>query len=462
MIRARHVLLSAVLAAGPLGAQGPDTLVVAGDTVARAAAVRTHGYAAYPVSLLAALGAEVAAEGERVEVKLFGVVLWFRPGYSTFAVNGRITPLDQAMFERAGVLYLPEVFFLSWLRGRYGERLRYDAATGTLALTPPWVARAEPRPVAPASRPQAPPPPRPAPAPVTAEEPTSPPTDAFEDQNRTRRNVPAVAELYFRLSGSYADNFFQAPRDGVPIELLASTAEARMVIRITNPRMNVRALVNGTTFDGFAPSVGALGGFDWVSGRHSAEASAGYQRRSPRLNAGDRTGFASIVHGTGTYGFRFPGEIQVNALGHYYDVYLHSQAAESRFYGGGGALRYRGFGYRFSPEVGGTYSRWDGPTTTENYDERMGWVSLRAAPSAALYLHVRYRYGLRTYLIDDAAANNFARADTRRHVTVAADVRLLPRLVWGVYYTYEDVVSTRTDRSFAAHSVMSGLSYRVW
>lgn len=268
--------------------------------------------------------------------------------------------------------------------------------------------------------------------------------------------------MYLRISGLYADNFFQAPQGATPTPLKATTAEARFVLRVPEPRVNVHTRVSRTLFDGFAPSMAAVGGFDFSGKIHSLEGTAGYQRRSPRLGAGDQAGFASSIYGTGAYGVKVPGQLQVSVLGHYYDIYLHTLATDSRYYGAGGALRYRGFGYQFSPEIGATRSSWSSTIANENYRENSQWVAVRAVPTAAVWLYARYRRDLRDYTTTDLAASNWERADTRQHWTLAADIKLLRRLTWGVYYVTENAESTRDGRSFTTQLITSGLSYRLW
>lgn len=465
MIRPRRVVLAIALAAQPLAAQGPDTLVVVGDRVARAAAVRDHGYAAYPVTLLEALGAEVRAADEYTEVKLFGLVLRFHPGYGTFAVNSFITLLYRAAFERDGVLYVPDYFFVDWLPNQLGRWVGYDARTATLA-TRAAIARAEQQ--AAARRGRAAPAGRevgqttPARAPAAFDEPPPSPRDRPQPRRGAQVPAPVTFQMHVRLSGSYFDNFFHVPSSGPETNLLASTAEARLLLRIENPRAHVYARVSGTAFDGYEPSKAVLGGFDWSGARHSVEATAGYQQRNPRLHVGDQPGFANVRHGTAAYGLVGPGRLQLSALAHYYDVALNAEAADNRFYGAGGALRYRGFGYRFAPEVGAMRSRWDAPREADAYDEHMFWLSLRAVPAAPLYLHTRYRRGMRVYVTGDPDAGNFEREDARHHVTLTWDLKLNRRLAWGGYYTYEEVHSTRSDRTLGTQSITSSISVRVW
>lgn len=476
MRRVRHLLASIVLA-GPLAAQATDTLVVAGDTSARAAAIRSHGYVAYPVTVLAPLGAEITAKHERIEVKLYGRVIWFRPGYGTFADNGTLESLNHHAFERKGVLYVPETFFAQWLPARFPRRLRYDAATRTLTRFQAVRVSLWPAP-----------PPRPSPDPpnpqlardsvasggiFATEERILTTPEPSEPRHRTASPASVALEMHMRLSGFYSDNFFQAPSGGTPTEVLATSAEGRVLLRMGGPRATVYARAHrteyhvhtrgdGAEFEGFGPSVAALVGFDWSGRRHSMQATGGYQRRSPRLAVGDQTEFANTVHAAGAYGVLLPGRLQVNLLGHYYDIYLNARGTQSQYYGGGGALRYRGFGFRFSPEVGRTQSRWLAPSASEQYGEQTQWVTLRVIPFAAVYLDARYREDVRAYTTGDRSASNFGREDTRAHWTVATDVRLTRRLWWGVYYAHEDARSTRPGRTFTTQSITSGLAYRVW
>ena len=305
---------------------------------------------------------------------------------------------------------------------------------------------------------------------------------AFAGPLAAQERLPSILEMHVRVSGSYIDNFLQAPEHDASAELLASSAETRLILRMRKPRLNIHARASRTVswlvmpasqclpdaastlcvFDGFEPDVGTAGGFDLSAGRFNMEGSAGYQRRSPRLFGGDEADFATIAQAEGSTGFLFPGNMRISAMGHYHDVYQHTRKMESKYTGGGGSLRFRGFGYRFSPEIGGMISKWESPGVLDDYDEYTKWWSLRMIPVSLLYLHVRYRFGQRVYATDDSLASNFEREDERRHWTLSADLRLARRLTWGVYYTHESVESTRTGRSFVTSFLTSGLSFRVF
>jgi hypothetical protein len=478
MIGSRLLWVTALLA-GEVSAQGTMTLTVSGDSIMQAAAVRDYGFLAYPVTVLAPLGMEVTTRQPRIEVKVLGMTLWFRAGHGTFADNGLIVSLHEMAFVQNGVLYLPEQFYAQWLPTRLPRRLRYTAGTRTLEALADVVA-------APLQLSGSPPSRQLEPEVVTKPNPDarssrlapgtngssattafaddeSPASPALLEARRAASSVPSPsAEMHLRVSGFYSDNFFQAPPDEAPAELLATSAEARLVLRIPEQRTNVQARLSRTLFDGFAPSTAVIAAYDANGTYHVLEGTGGYQRRSPRLGAGDQTGFASSVYASGAVGVKLPLQMQLSALGHYYDIYQHARSVDSRFSGAGVALRYRGFGYRFSPEVGEVRSSWSSSIASENYRERAQWASVRAVPLTPVWLHARYRRNERRYTIADEASSNLGRVDTREVWTLATEFRLGRRLTWGVYYTREDGASTRADRTFTTQSVTSGLSYRVW
>lgn len=459
----RSVVVAFLLGASSVQAQESDTLVLAGSTIEKAVANHDQGFPAYPITLLQAFGGEFTNSAGRIEIQVLGTVLGFRPGLGTFTVNGTIFSLHELSFVQNGMLYLPRRFFVQWMPTRYSRQVRYNASTSTLA-TLEFLTRnrqqAAPRPVVKETT-----------APAGggtleragyAGEDLPPRRATIAPARSSAPGIPTALEMHLRVSGSYSDNFFQAPDDAAATELLASTIEARMLLRTGRRRLNVHARANRTSFDGFEPSLAVGGGVDWTVGPHNLEATVGSQRRSPRLMAGDQAGFADLDHAAASYGMRLPGALEISALGQYYDIYLHATQSESRFYGAGGSAQFRGFGYQFTPEVGRMRSRWKGPSVAGDYDEQTDWVALRMVPVAPMYLYVRYRQETRSYVVPDPAAGNFGRGDARRHWTASLDLRVTRRVGVGVYYTREDVSSTRAGRGFASQSLTSSLSYRLW
>ncbi|HEY3221486.1 MAG TPA: hypothetical protein VGJ80_12200 [Gemmatimonadales bacterium] len=119
--------LAALVAIAHVPARAQAIRLVAGDRErARAEASTLFGHRALPVTLLAALGADVTASGAQVVASLFGDRLYFHTGQPGFQVNERQESLPSWSYvDENGVLFVDEWFFSHWLPSRYPERLTY-------------------------------------------------------------------------------------------------------------------------------------------------------------------------------------------------------------------------------------------------------------------------------------------------------------------------------------------------
>ncbi|HEX9754891.1 MAG TPA: hypothetical protein VGA42_04255 [Gemmatimonadales bacterium] len=124
--------LGMVLVAAPRSSGGQDLRVSDGTATTRVKVSKARGYPAFPVTVLARLGARVERHEDRVDVRLFGDTLRFRPGFPEFRLKGAAIPLTEWAFEKDRVLFLPQRFYTHWLPERYPERLRFE--DGMLAM----------------------------------------------------------------------------------------------------------------------------------------------------------------------------------------------------------------------------------------------------------------------------------------------------------------------------------------
>jgi N-acetylmuramoyl-L-alanine amidase len=86
-----------------------------------------RGYAALPVSALAALGAEVAYEGQDVVARFAAAAVRFTPGSATIDVGGRARTLASAVYSDDGLVFVPAEFFVRYLA---------EAAGGGVEVSP--------------------------------------------------------------------------------------------------------------------------------------------------------------------------------------------------------------------------------------------------------------------------------------------------------------------------------------
>ncbi len=272
---------------------------------------------------------------------------------------------------------------------------------------------------------------------------------------------PSALELLVKAGASYSGNFFQAP-EGEPRESVRAGMGAVKVVRPFASGSYIFAEASGTVYSEFDPSYNVLGGFGWSVWPHMIQGYAGYRARTPRFDVADTLGFADLFFLHGSYGVRLVRVIQLEALVDYYNE-AHGQRAErdNTFLSLGGALRYRGFGRLFSPELGAGFGNRDVAIDTEDLSERTLWLTVRSSPSSALSLRLRYRNRQREYSVEDAAASNFDREDRRHELALTTALSLRDNLRWTIYYTYQHATSTTASRNFDAHYVQTGLEYRL-
>ena len=135
LLRCALCLGSLVAVAVPLARAQALRVAVGDREFVRAEASTLFGHAAFPVTLLARLGADVRASRADVVVRLFGDTLRFRPGQPGFEVNGQPEPLDAWTYMDEGVLFVAQSFFTRWLPSRYPGRLAYR--DGVLRIAAP-------------------------------------------------------------------------------------------------------------------------------------------------------------------------------------------------------------------------------------------------------------------------------------------------------------------------------------
>ena len=126
----------------------------------------------------------------------------------------------------------------------------------------------------------------------------------------------------------------------------------------------------------------------------------------------------------------------------------------------GAAVRYRGFGRLFSPEVGLERRSVDAPAGGD-YDEELSYVKLRFNPLRTFSMSVRYRMRDRDYLTVDPTAGNFGRRDDRGKWTLWANLLVRRNVLINVSYEEIDASSTRAGKGFDSRDVGFGVTLRA-
>ena len=256
------------------------------------------------------------------------------------------------------------------------------------------------------------------------------------------------------------DNFLQAPAGRPETDVVATTVKLDLqgVLDPSIHLLQAFVSVDGTAYSKFDSSAGVGGGIRYDGNPHAFMARVGYFKDRPRFDIGDTFDRASGVETLGRYSYRITPDWQVGAeTGFIRETYAFTGTKNNSYKRLGGSVRYRGFGYAFSPEVGVTRGWMDTKDNNDDYDQSGVYLQVRSMPVEALYLTGRYRYRTRDYTIEQDTASNLDRKDTRHLFTMAADIQEGENITWVLYYAYQDADSTKESRVFTTHFVSAGL-----
>jgi hypothetical protein len=161
----------------------------------------------------------------------------------------------------------------------------------------------------------------------------------------------------------------------------------------------------------------------------------------------------------GQYGYRM-GDWEPIALGEIrHETYELSPEKTNDVFNLGAGLRFRGLG-TVSPEVGFRWGRRDVDDDREDLGQREIYLRLRWAPARPTYVSLRLRRRFRDYSIEDPAAANFGREDTRTQVVASGDFFTTSRLGLNVYYSLEDSNSSHDRGEFLTQMLAAGVVVR--
>jgi len=180
------------------------------------------------------------------------------------------------------------------------------------------------------------------------------------------------------------------------------------------------------------------------------------------FDVGDTVSNASVTTVNGEYSRRFgnwqPG---VEAT---YEIQRFDVADTGRDNGyraAGANVRYRGFGWKFSPAVGYVTGEREGDDDEESYDDPAWYAQLVFIPVPRFYLSVQYRDRVRDYTTRDPLNRNFGRKDDRPQWIVVSTLKVTGRITGILYYSNEDARSTLVGRDFQADILILNLAVKL-
>jgi hypothetical protein len=266
------------------------------------------------------------------------------------------------------------------------------------------------------------------------------PPDAWDDP---------VFDSEIRIHQFTFDNFFQVPDGVMEMDIDMTRVEARLGASASEE--SPFTVYGRGRFDSYSDDLDeawAAGvGMAWDTDVHDADLYLEYEQDRPVFDVGDEFDRANVVRLAGEYGWRFTDDWEATVLAEArQEEFDQTSGKDNDWLSGGAALRYRGFGYAFSPEVGTAVGTRDADDPNEDMDETEYWVKIRSLPLERLYLSLRLRWRDREYSVADPARDNFGREDDRMDWTVTADLQVFEWLGVNGYYSRQDADSTKGRR----------------
>ena len=124
----------------------------------------------------------------------------------------------------------------------------------------------------------------------------------------------------------------------------------------------------------------------------------------------------------------------------------------------GGSVRYRGFGYRYTPSIGFRRGNLSVRNPEESYGDRNWYLQMETIPLNGLYFSLRYGDRHRDYTISNPLSSNFGREEGRGQIEFVTDYKPPGRFGYTLYYAREDVDSQRVNGDFTVQLLLLGVS----
>lgn len=253
-------------------------------------------------------------------------------------------------------------------------------------------------------------------------------------------------------------------RNGEPVNALALRLGGRIDWSWDRALDGVRLYLDGeaTDYESFGTSPDLRIGVEWRAGRHRFQSTLRREWERPAFYVNDRLDHERSLRLENDWSWRFHDDWEMGAsLGGYEERYDLLADKESETWQAAASMRYRGWGYTFSPELGVRYRHLDARSDHYDYTQRDVTLKLRSVPARGVYLVFRYRYRIRDYQTSESRDSNFLRRDNRHQFRMEAFWRENELVEWGLYAARENVDSARPGSSFRTTILGVGVRWHL-
>lgn len=285
----------------------------------------------------------------------------------------------------------------------------------------------------------------------------------LDPEERTAQRTSLQGRLAGELGLRFLrfQNFFQAP-DGEPeTNVNGLQLRAELAYRLSMDRPLEAYVEAGRVAYQDLEDSSRVGAGLRLDGRpHAFDLSLALETDRPILDVGDEFETADVIYVDGEYGYRLTSDWELKGLLEAQDQsFEFTSRKDNTIHGLGAAVRYRGFGYEFSPEVGLLLGGRDATDVSENHSQNDVYVKIRSVPAPGWYISARYRHRVREYDTDVVTDRNFGREDTRDQLSAVIAYELTEELDVDAYLAHQDAESTLASRTFTTQILFLGLSW---
>ncbi len=263
-----------------------------------------------------------------------------------------------------------------------------------------------------------------------------------------------------RLQTMLFGNFYQATTSALEEDIRGVGLEYRAAYRAwTNT--DVYGHLNFLNFDeeGKKNSYGGRLGLTHDGARHDYNLYVDHGENRSTFDIAGVTDTGDVTTFGGEYAFRLTDDWQLGAEAEYdRQRFGRTPERENDGIAIGGNVRYRGFGYKFMPEIGYVDGARKVEDSTESYDESYWYAQVVSSPSPKWYLSLAYRDRTREYTTSDITSSRFGADETRGQWTASASYRATPQVAYILYFSQEDTVSSRPGRDFDTDFLLLAVS----
>lgn len=288
-------------------------------------------------------------------------------------------------------------------------------------------------------------------APPSQQPNTTPPA-----QRAAQGPTPATFQNEVRIQGVIFGNFFQAANGAPSEDVDGISAAYRGIYRPGGWKTDLYGEINAMKYTNIQREkpYGLRAGVRHDDAKQSFDVFVDRGLHRAAFDVGDRTAIATITTLSGDYAYNVTKEWQLGAEAlqerQRFDVETNQKNNYTR---GGLSIRFRGWGYKFSPRVGYVVGHRDVASGVDSYHERYPYLQVISMPIPAVYLSVSYRPRKRTY---DEVTNPLLHSVDRPQWSGFGSYRFTKSLTGTVYYSREKSKSPVAYRNFETSFLMVG------